>query len=190
MYLKSPVLGLRNEQPDDKGLNRTPDGKDNVKPPLDILQSNGVGELVDHHSNRQGQIREGHSLGTDLEGQNLDGVQSLEGRDTEGVDGVEDEDKGHECVASGTGTCLLLHGDGNNGGGPDEGDAAECTDHHRTTTKFVNKESTGNSLSMVSTIMYNFKRTTYEGQLHARLAQVDVHLLDLLSDTSALKDTI
>lgn len=149
-HLEGSVLGLGNEHVDDSSLNRAPDREDDVELPLDVLQSNGVRKLVDHHGDGEGQVRESHSLGADLEREHLNRVQSLERRNTESVDGVEDEDECDERVAGGIGTSLLLHGDCNNGGSPDEGDAAKCTDHHGTTAEPVNEEGTGDGLLTVS----------------------------------------
>lgn len=71
------MLGFRNEHPDNESLNGTPDDEDDVELPLDVLQGDGVSELVDQHGSGKRQIREGHALSAHLEGQDFDGVKSL-----------------------------------------------------------------------------------------------------------------
>ena len=49
-FFEGAVLGLGDEEPDNKGLYGAPAGEDDVKPPANLLQSDGVGKLVDQHS--------------------------------------------------------------------------------------------------------------------------------------------
>lgn len=92
MWTYSTVLGLGNEVPDDGSLDETPDHEDNVCLPLDVLESDWESELVDESTTGDEKVREGHSLGTHFEGEDLDGVESLKWGPAERIDSLEDID--------------------------------------------------------------------------------------------------
>lgn len=50
--LKGAVLGLRNEEVDDNGLNCIPDGEDDVSAPANLLHGDWPSELVEKHGYR------------------------------------------------------------------------------------------------------------------------------------------
>lgn len=95
MTTYSAVLGLGHHEVDDASLDETPDHENEVALPLDVLQSNGEAELVDKRADADEQAGEGHALGTHLEGEDFDGVESLHGRPAERIDSLEDVDEGH-----------------------------------------------------------------------------------------------
>lgn len=100
------VLGLGDKEIDDRSLDCTPDGEDDVCVPSDLGHGYGPGELIQHASSRNSEAGETHALGAHLEGQDLNRVQSLQRGETDRVDGTEDE---YECKASGSGgfVCAL-----------------------------------------------------------------------------------
>lgn len=150
-HLERSVLSLRDEYPDNEGLDRAPDDKYNVELPPDLLQGNRVSELVDQHGGCKRQVRESHALGAHFEGQYFDRVQSLDRGDTEGENGIEEEYEGDEGVTGRVCMGLRLFGHGHSGGNPDKGDANEGANEHRTATKPVHEEGTNDSLRTVST---------------------------------------
>lgn len=73
----SAVAGFREEEVHDGGLSRAPDDEDDISLPSDALQRDRPGELVEEPTSVDRQTGEGHTLGTHLEGKNLDWKESL-----------------------------------------------------------------------------------------------------------------
>lgn len=88
----SAVLGLGDKDPDEASLDNTPDHEDKVSLPCNIGKSDWETELVDESSSGDEHVREGHSLGTHLEGEDFDRVERLHGGPAKGVDSLEDVD--------------------------------------------------------------------------------------------------
>ena len=78
----------------------TPDDEDDVALPLDLLDGDRPGELIDQASGVDEETLERHTLGTDLVAEHLDGVQGLQRCEVERVDCAEEEDEGQHGVAS------------------------------------------------------------------------------------------
>jgi hypothetical protein len=97
----SAVLGLRNEEVDDSGLNSTPDGEDNIRAPSDLLQGNRPCELVQETSSGNGEARETHTLCTHFEREDFNGIQGLERSEAYRVDGTKDKDECERCRSCG-----------------------------------------------------------------------------------------
>lgn len=87
-------------------MDKTPDHEDNVGLPLDVVKSDGESELVDESTAGNEQVGESHSLGTHLEGEDLDGVESLKWGPSERVDSLENVDHSN----SGSTCCLVTQG--------------------------------------------------------------------------------
>jgi hypothetical protein len=119
----------------------------------------------------QTETGEGHSLGTHLEGQNLDGIEGLQRGDTNGKHCVEDEDESDKGLTGGGRVSLVVDADGNDGGNPDEGNTDHGEQQQRATSDLVDKSGTEDG-----------KR-----ELHAGKTKVDVHLLRLIVDSSRLE---
>lgn len=107
--LQRTISGFGDEEPYDCRLNRTPNGKDDVGFPADLLHGDGPCELVQETGGCDGETGESHSLGAHFEGENFDGVESLERCETDRVDGTEDED---ESEGGGTGCVVCADGCG------------------------------------------------------------------------------
>lgn len=88
----SAVLSLGDEHPDEASLDNTPDHEDEVGLPFDVVKSDWETELVDEGSSGDEHVRESHSLGTHLEGENFDRVECLHRSPAKGVDSLEDVD--------------------------------------------------------------------------------------------------
>lgn len=97
---ESASLGLGQEEVDDGGLHGAPAEEDKVRVPSDALKAHRPRELVQQPGRVDAQVREGHALGAELKGQDLDGVQGLEGRDADREDGPKDEDHGNDGAGS------------------------------------------------------------------------------------------
>lgn len=143
---QSAALGFWNEEVDDSGLDQTPDDEDDVSLPLDLLEGNWPGELVEKTGGVDGKGGESHTLSTLLEGQDFDWVESLEWGETNGVEDTEDEnetDGGTSCV-----DVVWVGVVGSSAGGnsdPDDGERDVDEEEERTTTKSVNEEGTADS---------------------------------------------
>lgn len=75
--------------------------------------------MVDESTEVDEETRECHTLGTHLEGEDLDGVEGLERSPSERVDSLEDVDHGNNGKGSRVvGDILLLHSAGNNDTNP------------------------------------------------------------------------
>ena len=75
-------------------MNQTPDHEDEVSLPLNLGKGLWESELVDKGTEVDEETGESHSLGAHLEGEDLDGVESLKWGPSEGVDRLEDVDHG------------------------------------------------------------------------------------------------
>ena len=98
-FFKSAILGLRDEEVDDSGLEEIPDDEDNVCLPRNGLERYRPGELIDQTSSTDGEVGESHALGAHFKGQDLDRVECLQGSEAKGVYEAENIDKSESCVA-------------------------------------------------------------------------------------------
>ena len=145
-FLQRAVLGLWDEEPNNKCLDGAPASKDNVQSPANVFQGDGVRELVDQYGCSQRKLAECHALGTYLEREHLDWIESLEGRDTKGEDGVEQDNHCDKGIASRNAVVLVLIRNSANSTGPDKGDDAECSYQHGSAAEFINARCTDDSL--------------------------------------------
>ena len=142
------VLGLGDEVPDDTSLDGTPDGEDDVGLPGDVDEGDGDTELVGEEADGGEQVGEGHSLGAHLEGEDLDGVESLHWGPAGGVADLEDVDPGEHGLGDGAGHAVdVLLGavlcDVGDRGGDGDTDPAHAAgnvdeDEHGAATEAVN----------------------------------------------------
>jgi hypothetical protein len=95
----SPLPGLWEEKVRQDTLDESPGHEDDVRLPLDLLDGNGPGELVEQAGGVDEEGLEGHALGADLERDAFDRVEGLQGGDVERVHGAEDEDKSQHGIA-------------------------------------------------------------------------------------------
>lgn len=97
----------------------------------------------------------------------------MERSETNGEDGVEDEDESDKRGTRRSASGLVVDTNRNDGGDPDNAAADVCKEQKWATTGLVDEESTEDG----------------ESELHAGKSKVDVHLLGLIGDTSALENT-
>jgi hypothetical protein len=93
------LLRLGEQEVEHNKLNRIPNREDNVRLPTDLFQGDWPGELIEKIAGIDRQSGESHSLGTHLEGQYFDRVQSLQGSDTDGEDCAKQEDHGDRSLS-------------------------------------------------------------------------------------------
>lgn len=86
--LKGSVTGFDVELPDDEELEAEPAAVDDVVLPLDGTESDGVDVLVEDEGDVDGQVHDDQTLGSDSEGQDLDGVGDEQGGHGQVVEGV------------------------------------------------------------------------------------------------------
>lgn len=90
--LERGVLGLNVVLPDDSQLDGEPAAVDDVVPPLDVLESDGVDVLIEEEGDVDHEEDHGHTLGTNVVRQNLDAVSDEETGPGQVVEDVVDED--------------------------------------------------------------------------------------------------
>lgn len=113
--LKRASLGLGSPEPDVDELEDEPDGVDEVVLPLEGIEGDGVGVLVEDDSTHDGEVHDSETLGTDEEGQDLDGVGDEEWSVGDSVETVEDEDEREEgTTSSSVGSLLVSSGHSSN----------------------------------------------------------------------------
>lgn len=61
------LLGLGDEEVNNRSLNSTPNAEDDVGVPSDMLQSNGPDELVEDRNDVHDEVTEGHTLCSNFE---------------------------------------------------------------------------------------------------------------------------
>ena len=176
------VLGFWDEVPDDTGLNSTPHGEDDISLPCNVDKCHGNTELVGKETNGGEQVGEGHSFGTHLEGEDLDGVQSLEWGPANGVANLEDVDPcehslgdcGWDAIDIRIGGVVVDVCDGRRDGdsNPTRATREIDDDQHRATTKAVDLGST----------------EAGEDDLDGVHAQLDVDLKSLTADTGSIEE--
>lgn len=96
---------------------------DNVQLPVTVakgLEGNGVGIVVEAQSGLDADVEDHETLGTQLVGQNLNGVADQETGPGQGVHDVEDPDEDNHGVVGTIHVVLLVEGGGE--GPEDEGD--------------------------------------------------------------------
>lgn len=71
---KRSTLGLHTEEEDVDDLEDEPDGVDEVVLPLEGSESDGVGVLIENDGGHDTEVHACETLGTNEEGQDLDGV--------------------------------------------------------------------------------------------------------------------
>jgi len=76
-FFESSLASLREEEVSDDAKHDTSNDEDNVDLPLDLLEGNGPGELVDQARRVDEETLERHTLGTDLIAEDLHGVKGL-----------------------------------------------------------------------------------------------------------------
>lgn len=171
--LKSAALGLGDEEVDDEDLEGTPRNEDDVGLPSDLLKGNGPGELVEETSSVDGERGEGHTLGTLLEGEDLDGVEGLERSETNGVEHAEHEDEADSGAGSGSVASVEVDTGGDGNGNPDEGERDVGEEEERATSEPVNLGGTDNG-----------EEERDEGK-----SEIDVENLDGVGDTGSGEET-
>jgi hypothetical protein len=120
-------------------------GVDGVELPsrVEVLESVRVDVLVDGQSNLNEQVHDHETLGTNLEGQDLDSVGDKQTRPSQRVSDGEDPDHSNDGLTSSLalGSLLLRRSDSPD----DEGDAHGCggRDEERATTDAINEQSAG-----------------------------------------------
>ena len=123
-----------------------------------------------------------HTLGTELEAEHLDGVQSLQGHEVDRLHRAEDEDEGQDGIAGGlvaedgvagadggdkgVGKCAGRCGHAD----PDDGSTKETCEHHLVTTNFLDELCTDDG----------------EAELFDRVAKLHVGLANGRIDTSGI----
>lgn len=163
-------------------MDGTPAGEDDVSLPGEVDEGDRETELVGEEADRGEQVGEGHSLGAHLEGEDLDGVESLHGGPAERVADLEDVDPGENGLGDGAGyareilwgTVLLHVGDG---GGDGDTDPAETTGH-------VNEDQHGAATKAVDLGRAETGKDDLDG-VHAKL---DVDLCLGAADTSSVEE--
>lgn len=181
--LKSAVLGLRDEEVKDDGLANTPDAENNVSLPRDVLQSNGNTELHDKHSSVGEERAEGHTLGSDLVAEDLNGVEGLERSPANRVEDLEEVNPGQNSLANrgsdsvGLGLVVEIGDVGDRGRDSD-------TDPAKSANK-VDNEKHGAATDSVS------KTSTDSGEdnLDSVHAQGDLGLSPSLLDTGGVEES-
>src|SRR5690606_20567921 len=158
----------------DGGLDETPDDEDDVGLPLDLLKGNWPGELVEETSSVDSEGGESHTLGTLLEGENLDWVESLEWGETDGVEDTKDED---ETDGGTSGSNVVVVGivdtSADSDGNPDNAERQVGEEKEWATSESVDKGSTADG----------------EEALDESKTQVDVEDSGWVGDTSGGKKT-
>jgi hypothetical protein len=181
-YSSSSSFG--EEEVGENTLSEAPDDEDWVGLPLDLLDCLRPRELVEHTGAVDEERLEGHTLGTDFEGDDLDWVEGLKGCDVERVDGTEQEDEDEDRVG-GVGVAedgiTIDNAAGLEGsskcacGGchahPDERCAEEASKHELATTNLLNEVSTNDG----------------EDKLDHGVTETDIGLADWSVDASSVK---
>jgi len=66
--IRSVVRGFNiHDPPADSSLDGAPNREDNIQPPFDVLERNGVRKLIDQHGGLEAQVGESHALAAHLE---------------------------------------------------------------------------------------------------------------------------
>jgi len=105
-FLESAVLGLNDEEVAEDQLEGDPDDVDDVVLPADVRKGDGVDILVEDEGQGDGEVEDVEALGTDVVGQNLDGVGDDERREGNVVETVVQEDECNDGVTSRLGSVL------------------------------------------------------------------------------------
>lgn len=172
--LEGSALGFWDEEVDDDGLDGTPDNEDDVGLPGNLLKGNWPGKLVEETGGVDSEGGEGHTLGTLLEGEDLDWVESLEWGETNGVEDTEDEDESDGSTGStNVGVVVGVGSSESSDADPDESERDVDEEEERTTTETINEESTADS----------------EEALDESETQVDVEDSGGVGDTGGGKET-
>lgn len=137
-------LGLGGPEPDVDQFDNEPAAVDEVVLPLEGLEGDGVGVLIEDDGTHDGEIHDGETLCTDEERQDLDGVRDEERSIGDGVETVEDEDESEERASCSDVLGIFVgsgHG-GNDGIGYQHTSGGD--DEERTTTGTFNVHRSGN----------------------------------------------
>lgn len=119
--LEGTSLGLGGPEPDVDEFEDEPAAVDEVVLPLEGVEGDGVGVLIEDDGTHDGEVHDSETLGTNEERQDLDGVGDEEGRVGDGVETVEDEDEGEEGTSCTDGLGIFVSGGhGGNDGVRDE----------------------------------------------------------------------
>lgn len=109
-FFERTSLGFGGPEPDEGEFEHEPARVDKVVLPLEGIQGDGVGILIEDDSSHDGEVHHGKTLGTDEEWKNFDGVGHEQWSVGNGVEGVEDEDEGEECSSRANVSGLLVGG--------------------------------------------------------------------------------
>jgi hypothetical protein len=182
-FLKSSVLGLRDEEVEDDGLHDTPNAEDDVGLPSNVLQSDRNTKLHDKHGSVGEEGAEGHALGSHLVAENLNGVESLKGSPANGVEDLEEVDPGEDSLTNWRGDSINLFlvieiSDVGDRGRNSDTDPAESTndvddEQHRTATDSVSEGGTESSKCNLNSVH----------------SHSDVVLLSAILDTGSVKES-
>ena len=141
--LERTALCLCCPEPDVDQFEDEPARVDEVVLPLEGIECDGVGVLIEDDGTHDGEIHDGQTLCADEERQDFDGVGDEEGGVGDGVETVEDEDEGEEGTACSDVLGILV----GSGHGGDDGvrDKHACggDDEERATTGALNVHGGG-----------------------------------------------
>ena len=167
----SSIACLWEPQPDDTGLGNTPDDKDDISLPANILKRHRPSKLIQQTTSIDSQTRERHSLGTHFERQDFNRVQGLQRGKAEREDSAKHEDHGDGGFG---GTCVC--GVVEDAAGCGHADPYDCTASHAGEHKAASAHSVDECGS-------------HEGkyELEACVSQVDIGLLDGLVVASSVQ---
>jgi hypothetical protein len=115
--LEGPSLGLESPEPDVDQFEDEPASVDEVVLPLEGVEGDGVGVLVENDGTHDGEVHRSQTLGADEERQDLDSVRDEERSIGDGVETVEDEDEREEGTTSTSVLSLFVR----SGHGSDDG---------------------------------------------------------------------
>jgi hypothetical protein len=110
---------------------------------LQMIEAEGVDVLVDGQSNLNEQVHDHETLGTDLEGQDLDSVGNKQTGPGKRVSYGEDPDHGNDSLTSGLALLSLLLGRADCPNDEGETHGGGCSNEHRATADTVNKQGAG-----------------------------------------------
>lgn len=100
---RTTYLGFRKQEKDGEQDKREPDAVNDVVFPAQILQADGVDELVEEVGRLGGAHQEGDALGPDLEGHDFDRVGDGKGVPADAVGADEEDDGGQDTRADAPG---------------------------------------------------------------------------------------
>jgi hypothetical protein len=158
----SSVFGFWEEPPNYSCLSCAPQDKYNIRLPSNVGERDGPSELVEQATGVDSQTRKCHTLGTHLEGQHFDRVESLKRCNAEREDCSEQKDHGDGSFGSTHVFGLLEQATCSGHANPDDGTSSHTSEHETTSTEFIDEGRSAKG----------------EDELEAWVAQVDIGLLN------------